>query len=418
MIWIAKWPLVILAQTIETYWDKYWQILILIPTQQFILLAFGRSGFTKSEHKIRPKVRTQILSSSPVQFTKSQPQYYAKNKGNRCGSSRSDVRGDLKMFITLFLATSFHISFYETCDLKRLVTFCHQQSSCFHDFNWSLDKTTGQAPKGQCASVMCRFELSPVLGSWFFQVSRSEGKSIHSTQPTMNWIMIFLTSKIFVTNFKVFSHEGVVAVFIRVLCLILLSDLRLGISWRIHYFNKENREPPARRSAVILSPMSSRLSSLVSLKSPKATNWPWQLVTSNTALLTATLWPTPLLLAFWQCCPLPHTRRHSWCARISHHRLSPTAHNEYYWPSSTPFEVLNQFRFRFRFKYKSLSYHTLSLQLHIWIDSFLIASRQKIGPLAARLVPIHHGRVTNHMLTVPWLIGCCAVLLMNWIKPS
>jgi hypothetical protein len=43
----------------------------------------------------------------------------------------------------------------------------------------------------------------------------------------------------------------------------------------------------------------------------------------------------------------------------------------------------------------------------------------KIGPLGPRRYdPIHHGRLSNHMLTVPWLIGCCAVLLMNWIKPS
>jgi hypothetical protein len=39
----------------------------------FIMLAYGLLPFTKSEHKIRPKVRPQILSDSIVQFTKSQP---------------------------------------------------------------------------------------------------------------------------------------------------------------------------------------------------------------------------------------------------------------------------------------------------------------------------------------------------------
>jgi hypothetical protein len=37
------------------------------------------------------------------------------------------------------------------------------------------------------------------------------------------------------------------------------------------------------------------------------------------------------------------------------------------------------------------------------IDSFLIASRQKNGPLGVRLAPIHHGRLTNHVLTVPMI---------------
>jgi hypothetical protein len=49
------------------------QLLILIPTYKFILLAYWPIRFTKSEHKTTPKVRAQILSGSPVQFTKSQP---------------------------------------------------------------------------------------------------------------------------------------------------------------------------------------------------------------------------------------------------------------------------------------------------------------------------------------------------------
>jgi hypothetical protein len=49
---------------------------------------------------------------------------------------------------------------------------------------------------------------------------------------------------------------------------------------------------------------------------------------------------------------------------------------------------------------------------------FLIASHQKIGFLGVRSEPIHHCRLTNHMPTALVMKGCCAVLLLNWIKPS
>jgi hypothetical protein len=45
------------------------QLVILIPTNKFILLAYWPIRFTKSEHKIR----TQILSGSPTACWSLQP---------------------------------------------------------------------------------------------------------------------------------------------------------------------------------------------------------------------------------------------------------------------------------------------------------------------------------------------------------
>jgi hypothetical protein len=40
---------------------------------------------------------------------------------------------------------------------------------------------------------------------------------------------------------------------------------------------------------------------------------------------------------------------------------------------------------------------------HFLIDSFSISSCQKIGPLRVPVAPIHHGRLTNHVLTLPMI---------------